>query len=97
LVFVNGEQQPLPAMAQYAYEFILKDRFNERMLKEQYDISPDDLSPGENGGVSIPLTEANAAKLKSFNNVVSMTRQDHPKGYASPYHKWPYLPQPPGL
>lgn len=94
-VFINGKQQDLPEMAQYGYEFILKDRFNERMLKEQYDISPDDLSPGENGGVSIPLTEANAARLKTFNNVVNMTRQDHPKGYASPYHKWPYFPNHP--
>ncbi|MBL8012101.1 MAG: signal peptidase I [Flavobacteriales bacterium] len=97
LVHINGVKQHVPEMAQYAYEFVLKDRFNERMLKEQYDISPDDLSPGENGGVSIPLTEANAAKLGGFSNVASMTRQDHPKGYSSPYHKLPYFPNHPAF
>ncbi|MBK8338903.1 MAG: S26 family signal peptidase [Flavobacteriales bacterium] len=49
-VFINGKQQDLPGMAQYGYEFILKDRFNERMLKEQYDISPDDLPRGRTAG-----------------------------------------------
>ncbi|MCB0795000.1 MAG: S26 family signal peptidase [Flavobacteriales bacterium] len=94
-VFINGQPQDLPEMAQYAYEFVLRDRFNERMLKEQYDISPDDIGPGENGGVSIPLTEKNAAKLAKFSNVIDMERQDHPKGYGTDFHKLPYFPNHP--
>ncbi|MCB0791798.1 MAG: S26 family signal peptidase [Flavobacteriales bacterium] len=95
LVYINGRKQEVPEHAQYAYEFILRDRFNERMLKEQYDVSPDDISPGENGGVSIPLTAEVAEKLSKLPNVISMTRQDHPKGYGTPYHKWPYFPNDP--
>lgn len=91
-VHINGEAQPLPADGQYAYEFVLREKFNERRLKEQFDVSPDDVGPGENGGVAIPLTTANAEALKGFSNVVSMTRQEHPKGYRPGYHNLPYFP-----
>lgn len=92
VVHINGTAQALPAEGQYAYEFVLREKFNERRLKEQFDISPDDIGPGENGGTSIPLTNANADVLKGFSNVVSMTRQMHPKGYSPSYHNLPYFP-----
>ncbi|MEZ4740130.1 MAG: S26 family signal peptidase [Flavobacteriales bacterium] len=95
LVYVNGEPQPLPEGGQYAYEFTLRSAFNEKRLKELFDISPDDIGPGEKGGVSIPLTAAAAEKLKSFDNVVSMERQDHPKGYSVDYRTLPYFPNHP--
>jgi signal peptidase I len=94
-VYVNGTAQPLPPMGQYAYEFVLREKFNERRLKEQFDISPDDIGQGENGGVAIPLTTSNAEVLKGFNNVVSMARQEHPKGYSPGYHALPYFPNNP--
>lgn len=95
VVYVNGTEQPLPPMGQYAYEFVLREKFNERRLKEQFDVSPDDVGQGENGGVAIPLTTANAEALKGFDNVVSMTRQEHPRGYAPGYHKLPFFPNHP--
>ncbi|MBL7963446.1 MAG: S26 family signal peptidase [Flavobacteriales bacterium] len=92
LVWLNGRQQELPPMAQYAYEFELKERFNEKVLKERYDVSPDDVQMIAPNTASIPLTEANAEQLKTFGNVVSMHRQDHPRGYSSEYHTLPYFP-----
>jgi signal peptidase I len=35
----------------------------------------------------IPLTAEAAAEAGKFDNVVSMTRQDHPTGYYDPYGK----------
>jgi signal peptidase I len=92
MVYVNGEAQPLKEGGQYAYEFALRSTFNEKRLKELFDISPDDIGPGENGGVSIPLKAAAAEKLKSFDNVISMERQNHPKGYSTDYRTLPYFP-----
>lgn len=94
-VYVNGKEQPLPAGGQLAYEFILRSKFNENRLKDLLDISPDDIGPNENGGTSIPLTADAAAKLKGFDNVISMTRQDHPRGYSNDYAKLPYFPNHP--
>ena len=92
LLYVNGEAKPLPPDGQLAYEFVLKSKFNDKRMKELFDISPDDIGPGEKGGVSIPLTADAAAKLKGFDNVISMEQQDHPKGYSTDYHKLPYFP-----
>lgn len=95
VLFVNGQEQPLPPGGQMSYEFVLRSKFNEKRLKDLLDISPDDIGPGENGGVTIPLTDAAAGKLKGFDNVVSMQRQDHPKGYGVDYQKLPYFPNHP--
>jgi signal peptidase I len=97
VLFVNGDRQNFPAQAQYAYEFMLKDRLNERMMKEQYDVNPDDLQPGEHGGVSIPLTEAHAAKLQNAPMVLRMQRQVRPRGATNPYHKLPIFPNHPAF
>ncbi|MDX9750108.1 MAG: S26 family signal peptidase [Flavobacteriales bacterium] len=93
-VFVNGQADPLPAEGQMAYTFEVKEPFNERRLKEQFDISPDDVSTAQDGTVHIPLTDAAAARLKDFNNVVSMTRQNHIKGEPT-YNTLPYFPNDP--
>ncbi|HQY00257.1 MAG TPA: S26 family signal peptidase, partial [Flavobacteriales bacterium] len=95
VVHVNGEAQPLPPAGQMAYEFVLRSQFNEKRLKELFDVSPDDIGPGEHGGVSVPLTNDAAEKLKGFDNVVSMTRQLHPQGYSTDYQKLPYFPNSP--
>lgn len=95
VVYVNSLEQPLPPDGQLAYEFVLRSKFNEKRLKEMLDISPDDISPSENGGVSIPLTAAAAEKLKGFDNVISMTRQNHPRGYSNDYARLPYFPNHP--
>ncbi len=95
LVYVNGEPQPLPPEGQYAYEFVLRSKFNEKRMKELFDVSPDDIGQGENGGVAIPLTTPAAEKLKTFDNVVSMTKQVHPRGYSVDYAKLPYFPNNP--
>ncbi len=92
VLHVNGEAENLPPEAQYGYEFVVKEKFNEKRLKEMFDISPDDIQPMQNGLVSMPATPETAEKLKEFNNVVSMQRQNNPKGYESPYHKLPYFP-----
>lgn len=94
-VHINGKPSPIPDQGQYAYSFVLREKFNERRMKELFDVSPDDISAGPNGTVSIPLTQAAAEQIKGFNNVVSMTRQDNPKGYDPGYHVLPYFPNHP--
>lgn len=96
-LYVNGKISPLPINGQLGYEFVLRSNFNEKRLKELFDISPDDIGPGENGGVSIPLTADAASKLKNFDNVVSMTVQDHPRGYSTEYRQLPYFPNNPNF
>lgn len=95
VVHINGQPQPLPSEGQLAYDMQLREKFNERRMKELFDINPEDIAPGEQGGVSIPLTSAAAAQIKGFNNVASMAQQDHPKGFAPGYHKLPYFPNHP--
>ncbi|MFT3885634.1 MAG: signal peptidase I [Flavobacteriales bacterium] len=95
-VYVNGEVQPLPPMGQYAYDFQLKDAFNVKTLKAQYDITTTDVQQ-EGDRAEIPLTAAAAEALKKFSNVVGMERQNKPRGY---YKKgdnnfWPIFPNDP--
>src|SRR5690606_34811440 len=42
-------------------------------------------------------TNEAADKLKSFDNVIRMQRQNHPRGYENPYGKNPYFPNIDGL
>jgi hypothetical protein len=94
-VWVNGEKQDVPPQSQYAYEFKLRDKFNLKVLKEQLDINPDDVQQTGPNEVSIPITADVAEKLKGFGNVISMERQDHPRGYTNEYHKQPFFPNNP--
>lgn len=96
VLHVNGEAETFPPKAQYGYEFVVNEKFNQKRLKEMFDISPDDVQEMQNGVVNMPATREAAAKLKEFNNVVSMQRQNNPKGMVSPYHKNPYFPNSPG-
>ena len=91
-VWVNGEKQDVPPEAQYAYEFTLKDKFNAKVLKEQLDINPDDVQQVGPNAVSIPLSADVAEKLGAFGNVLSVERQNHPRGYTNEYHKLPFFP-----
>ncbi|HMN05404.1 MAG TPA: S26 family signal peptidase [Flavobacteriales bacterium] len=90
-VRVNGVAQPLPVEGQYAYEFVVKDGFNKKILKDKYDITTTDVSEG-NGVVEIPLTAANAEALSKFGNVESMTRENKPKGSYGEKDHWPIFP-----
>lgn len=94
VVHVNGRPEPLVATGQYAYDFKLKDAFNKRVLKDRYDISYADVSE-EPGGANMPLTAANAEALKQFGNVLSMTREDKPKGTYGEADHWPIFPNDP--
>lgn len=88
---VNGTPEPLVATGQYAYDFIVKDAFNKKVLKEQYDITTTDVME-ENGTANMPLTQANAEALSKFGNVISMTRENKPKGTYGPKDFWPIFP-----
>ncbi|MDQ3101985.1 MAG: S26 family signal peptidase [Bacteroidota bacterium] len=92
VLHVNGEAENFPPEAQFGYEFQVKEKFNEKRLKEMFDISPDDVQAMQNGVVNLPATPEAAEKLKGFNNVVSMQRQNNPQGFVSPYHRNPYFP-----
>lgn len=91
-VFVNNSEQPIPEEGQYAYEFILRSKFNQKRLKELFDINPED---SDDRSSSIPLTSSVAEQLRHFDNVISMTRQDHPRGYGDDYARLPYFPNHP--
>lgn len=98
LVYVNGEAQPLVPTGQYAYTFETKDAFNKRVLKEQYDISQDDMKDAISINQAVlPLTQATAEALSKFGNVESMTRQDKPKGSYGEADHWPIFPNEPGF
>jgi signal peptidase I len=94
LVHVNGTPEPLVANGQYAYDFKLKDAFNKKTLKEQYDITYTDVAE-EAGAANMPLTAANAKALEKFSNVISMTREDKPKGFYGAKDFWPIFPNDP--
>jgi signal peptidase I len=94
LVHINGTPQPLVPTGQYAYDFVVKDGFNKRILKDQYDITSTDVVE-ESGTANMPLTRQNAEALKSFGNVVSMTRQNKPKGTYGATDFWPIFPNQP--
>jgi signal peptidase I len=94
LVHVNGTPEPLVATGQYAYDFKLKDAFNKKTLKEQYDITYTDVAE-EAGAANMPLTAANAKALEKFSNVISMTREDKPKGFYGAKDFWPIFPNDP--
>lgn len=94
LVHVNGTPEPLVPTGQYAYDFKLKDAFNKRILKEEYDITYTDVVE-ETGTANMPLTQANAKALEKFGNVISMTREDKPKGYYGAKDFWPIFPNDP--
>lgn len=95
-LFVNGNAQPLHDQGQFSYEFVLKkgERFNAKRLKEKFDISESDVRY-EGGYAIIPTTPAIAEQLKSFSNVDTMARQDHPEGFYDPYGVWPIFPNNP--
>lgn len=86
-VFVNGAPQPLAATGQYSYEFILKQPFNPERLKKLLDISASDLYQAQlqDGRyiAMIPCSPDVAEKLGKFETVISMTRQDHERGFYS--------------
>jgi signal peptidase I len=93
-VLVNGKASPLANTGQYAYEFQLKSSFRPDLLKKRFDISPSDVQ--DNGRMAlIPMTGEVAEKMGKFDNVVSMTRQDHPEGFYDPYGSWPIYPNTP--
>jgi signal peptidase I len=97
VVYVNGVAEQFPEQAQYAYEFVVNEKFNDRRLKEMFDISPSDVTSLQNGMVIMPATVGAAERLKEFNNVVSMTRQNNPRGHVNPYSKRPYFPNQEGM
>ena len=68
---------------------------NPKVLKEQYDVNPDDVQQTGPNTVSIPLSDAVANKLQTFGNVIKMERQNHPRGYSNEYHKFPFFPNHP--
>lgn len=92
VVYINGSAHEMPAEGQYAYDFKVKEGFNRMLLKEQFDISPDDVPDPRNGMVSIPLTQDKAEQVAKLGNVLEMVRQDNPRGEPSPYHVLPYFP-----
>jgi signal peptidase I len=96
VLYVNGQEQGLPEFGQYAYDFELRDKFNERTLKEQYDITTKDVqqTPAQ---AEIPLTVKTAEALKGFANVVSMTRENKPRGHyrEGDGNFWPIFPNDP--
>ena len=81
LVFIDGEKIETPEMMQYAYTVVTKDRLNLNNLKQQFNISPSDVYEIGNNAYSIPLTNENFNKFKSLDFVVSVERDNTPKGY----------------
>lgn len=96
VVHVNGKAEPLVTTGQYAYDFEIKDRFNTRILKDQYDITTTDVQE-ENGTANMPLTAANAEALSKFGNVVGMERENKPKGTYGAKDFWPIFPNNPAF
>ncbi|MCB0789450.1 MAG: S26 family signal peptidase [Flavobacteriales bacterium] len=101
-VYVNGKKEDLPEKAQFGYETVLKTALNERaldMLKKNYDVALGDLGNGqgpEAGSLNVALTGEQVAELEKGNPFFgSLTRQDQPRGYTPPGHKWPYFPNHP--
>src|SRR5690606_35120515 len=84
-VFVNGQAQPLASTGQYSHEFVLTQPFNPDRLQQMLDISASDLYQAQlqDGRVLavIPCSPEVAEKLSKFESVVSMQRQDHPRGF----------------
>jgi signal peptidase I len=93
-VHVNGVPEPLVATGQYAYDFTVKDAFNKKALKDRYDITTTDVAE-EPGKANMPLTQADAEALRNFGNVLSMTRENKPKGTYGPRDFWPIFPNDP--
>lgn len=96
LVHVNGTPQPLVPTGQFAYDFQTKDAFNRRILKDKYDISEEDMQDAITvDRANLPLTKANAEALGKFSNVISMTREDKPRGSYGASDFWPIFPNDP--
>lgn len=94
VVNINGTPEPLVNTGQYQYNFQIKDSFNKKILKDQYDITTTDVAE-EGATANIPLTVENAEALKKFGNVISMEREDKPKGYYGAKDNWPIFPNDP--
>ena len=77
LVHINGKPEPLVATGQYQYNFTIKDGFNKKVLKDQYDITTTDVVE-DNSTANMPLTQQKAVALKNFGNVTGMAREDKP-------------------
>ncbi|MFN9326858.1 MAG: S26 family signal peptidase [Flavobacteriales bacterium] len=93
-VYVNGQESPLSSTGQYSYEFVLRSSFRKDNLKKRFDISESDVQ--DNGQMAIiPTSMTTAEQLAKFDNVVSMTRQDHPEGYYDSFGVWPIFPNHP--
>lgn len=97
LVHVNGKPEPLVPTGQFAYDFKTKDAFNKRILKSKYDISLEDMQDAISvDHATLPLTKANAEALSQFSNVISMTRENKPRGSYGASDHWPIFPNTPG-
>ncbi len=94
LVHINGKPEPLVATGQYQYNFTIKDGFNKKVLKDQYDITTTDVVE-DNSTANMPLTQQKAVALKNFGNVTGMAREDKPKGYYGAKDFWPIFPNDP--
>ena len=82
------------ATGQYQYNFTIKDGFNKKVLKDQYDITTTDVVE-DNSTANMPLTQQKAVALKNFGNVTGMAREDKPKGYYGAKDFWPIFPNDP--
>ncbi|MBL7986008.1 MAG: hypothetical protein JNM91_13470, partial [Flavobacteriales bacterium] len=98
VLFVNGQESPLPPMGQYAYGFRMKSKFNPNSLKDQYDVSRGDLMQSAAGDTAVfPLTQERALEVEKFGNVLAMKRQNKTKGTYGAAYGWPIFPNDPGF
>ncbi len=94
---INGKPAFKPKGLQYAYTVKVKDvglnerkLFKEDITHEKFQNQPSAI----NGEYTIIMTEEGVKKLKKYPNVVSITRQNKPKGYKY-FVKTPIFPNHP--
>lgn len=95
VVYVNGEAEPLAPTGQYAYDFKLNSAFNSVRLKEDFDISLADQKENTPTSANMPLLATTAEELRKRRNVVSMERQNKPRGFYTAQDHWPIFPNDP--
>lgn len=84
-LYVNGQPQQKIGEVQYKYRIVTRDMpLNMNKLKRM-GISHSDIANVSTYEYIIPLTSTNVEKIKKFSNVVSIVKEEVPKGHWSEY------------
>ncbi|MGY6561866.1 MAG: S26 family signal peptidase [Luteibaculaceae bacterium] len=93
LVYINGKKEEFPETALFSYAVFTEAPLNNKMLKDRYDLNPNEIIQLGANMYILTLTDDQYENLKQNSNVKSITKNTKAKGfYAENSAKTPIFP-----